>query len=379
MSQADLPKVRILALDAGRSASLYTNRFLVDLEAALCKESGNPQARIPDYFDLIAGSGTGAILACMLSLPDLQDKGKGDSKAKAKGRPRYSASQIHQLFFEFLPKAFSGRTGSWLNQGINLLRAIPPRGILMNRHDANSLKKAAQAWCDQSNFSELVCPTLILTHELERFMLHLLCSYDSYPRDRLDALAIEPSFDLEEPTIDLSIQDVCHAAMAEPTYFAPLRMQKTASAPFCRLIGSGGIHSDPSMTAFTEVLERWKTVSQPSDIMIVSVGAEDLSYQKKRQKSGGYITAWGFGFDIFETYRSTNVTQKKNEMEAFYHTINQQQPNGGYRRFECQELSASRLKPIDHDWSNCYQQSPHLVSAEQKQSIERMAKQLVAS
>ena len=79
MSQADRPKVRILALDAGRSASLYTSRFLVDLEAALCKESGNPQARIPDYFDLIAGSGSGAILACMLSLPAPQDKAKAKS------------------------------------------------------------------------------------------------------------------------------------------------------------------------------------------------------------------------------------------------------------------------------------------------------------
>ena len=375
MSQADLPKVRILALDAGRSNSLYTSRFLVDLEAALCKESGNPQARIPDYFDLIAGSGTGAILACMLSLPDLQ----GKSKAKAKSKARYSASQIHQLFFEFLPKALSGRTGSRLKPGINLLRSIPPRGILMNRHDAKSLKIAVQEWCGQMNFSELVCPTLIMTHELETFMLHLLCSYDSYPRDRLDALGIEPSFCLEEPAIDLSIQDVCQAAMAEPTYFSPLRMQKTASAPFSRLIGSGGIHANPSMTAFTEVLERWKTVSQPSDIMIMSVGAEDLSYQKKAPKGGGYIPGWDFGFGLLEVYRRINITQKKNEMEAFYHTINQQQPNGGYRRFECQGLSSSQPKPVDDDWLNSYQQSSHLVSAEQKQSIERLAKQLVAS
>ena len=223
-----------------------------------------------------------------------------------------------------------------------------------------------------------------MTHELETFMLHLLCSYDSYPRDRLDALGIEPSFDLEEPAVDLSIQDVCQAAMAEPTYFSPLRMQKTASAPFSRLIGSGGIHSDPSMTAFTEVLERWKTVSQPSDIMIMSVGAEDLSCQKKTPKSGGYIPGWSFGLEAFEVFRRTNITQKEHEMAAFYRTINQQQPNEGYHRFECQGfecqgLSASRPKPIDDDWFNSYQQSPHLVSAEQKQSIERLTKQLMAS
>src|SRR5690606_26960734 len=70
----------ILSIDGGGIRGLIAARILVTLEAKLQARTGNPDTKLADYFDLIAGTSTGGILACVYLYPE------GDT-----GRPRYSA------------------------------------------------------------------------------------------------------------------------------------------------------------------------------------------------------------------------------------------------------------------------------------------------
>jgi hypothetical protein len=65
------PKIRpkrILTLDGGGVRGMLTLSFLKEIEKLLKSRYNNPDFKLSDYFDLIAGTSTGAIIASMLSL-----------------------------------------------------------------------------------------------------------------------------------------------------------------------------------------------------------------------------------------------------------------------------------------------------------------------
>jgi patatin-like phospholipase/acyl hydrolase len=64
----DQPPKRILALDGGGIRGALTLGFLERIEAILREREGNPNLLLCDYFDLIGGTSTGAIIAGGLSI-----------------------------------------------------------------------------------------------------------------------------------------------------------------------------------------------------------------------------------------------------------------------------------------------------------------------
>ncbi|KAG5230494.1 patatin protein [Salix suchowensis] len=75
-------KVRILSIDGGGATNgILAAKSLTHLESCLRRKSGNPDASISDYFDVVAGSGSGGILAALLFT-----RGKN-------GRPMFTAEE----------------------------------------------------------------------------------------------------------------------------------------------------------------------------------------------------------------------------------------------------------------------------------------------
>lgn len=69
LPRPDRSNRRVLALDGGGIHGLFTLEVLAELEARLREEHGGGRAdyRLCDYFDLIAGTSTGGIIAAMLA------------------------------------------------------------------------------------------------------------------------------------------------------------------------------------------------------------------------------------------------------------------------------------------------------------------------
>ncbi|RWV78207.1 hypothetical protein GW17_00060853, partial [Ensete ventricosum] len=97
-------KVRILSIDA--ADGILAGAALVRLEATLRKQSGDPTARVSDFFDLVAGSGAGGVLAALLFTrgPD--------------GRPLFSAAEALRLLAKHRRRLASGAQRKGLLGGI---------------------------------------------------------------------------------------------------------------------------------------------------------------------------------------------------------------------------------------------------------------------
>jgi patatin-like phospholipase/acyl hydrolase len=62
------PQRKILSLDGGGIRGVISVEVLHRLETLLREQTGRPDLRLCDWFDLIAGTSTGAITAALLGL-----------------------------------------------------------------------------------------------------------------------------------------------------------------------------------------------------------------------------------------------------------------------------------------------------------------------
>uniref|UniRef100_A0A0E0LVY3 Patatin n=1 Tax=Oryza punctata TaxID=4537 RepID=A0A0E0LVY3_ORYPU len=87
--------VTVLSIDGGGVRGIIPATILAFLEKELQKLDG-PNARIADYFDVVAGTSTGGLLTAMLTAPD---KNKND-------RPLFAADELAKFYIEHSPKIF---------------------------------------------------------------------------------------------------------------------------------------------------------------------------------------------------------------------------------------------------------------------------------
>ena len=88
---------RILSIDGGGIRGILPGQIIASLEKKLQIATDNPDARIGDFFDLIAGTSTGGILACAYACPD----------PKNPTRPKFTAQEAVDLYLDFGDGIFS--------------------------------------------------------------------------------------------------------------------------------------------------------------------------------------------------------------------------------------------------------------------------------
>ncbi|CAH9069392.1 unnamed protein product [Cuscuta europaea] len=86
--------VTVLSVDGGGIRGIIPGILLAFLESRL-QELDGPNARIADYFDVVAGTSTGGLVTTMLTAPN-KDK-----------RPLFEAKNITSFYKEHGPKIFS--------------------------------------------------------------------------------------------------------------------------------------------------------------------------------------------------------------------------------------------------------------------------------
>ncbi|MFS7918613.1 putative patatin-like phospholipase domain, Acyl transferase/acyl hydrolase/lysophospholipase [Helianthus anomalus] len=85
--------ITVLSIDGGGVRGLIPAVILEFLEAKL-QEIDGKDARIADYFDIIAGTSTGGLITAMLTAPN------------DKRRPLFSAQDIKEFYLKTCPKIF---------------------------------------------------------------------------------------------------------------------------------------------------------------------------------------------------------------------------------------------------------------------------------
>jgi patatin-like phospholipase/acyl hydrolase len=182
--------MKILAIDGGGIRGLIPAVVLAEIE----KRAGRP---ISSLFDLVAGTSTGAILACGLTRPN-----------------PIPADRLAAIYEEEGPQIFHA----------SLLKKITSLGgVIDERYEASGLVRSLRRHLGDTRLGEAITAILVTAYDLEARQALVLGRDD-----------------------DVSMVDAAHASSAAPTYFEPLRVGERT------LIDGGVFAINPAILAYGE-------------------------------------------------------------------------------------------------------------------------------
>ncbi|KAI3768373.1 hypothetical protein L2E82_18994 [Cichorium intybus] len=237
----------ILSIDGGGVRGIIPATIIAFLESKL-QEIDGPNARIADYFDVIAGTSTGGLMTTMLAAPDYRN------------RPLYAARDINGFYFQHSPKIFPQ-----LREDVEETFSSRHE-TLSSQHEACNLGRINFVNSVAGVFGEVSGPKYdgkyirSLTKALLRNMTI---------KQTLTDIVI-PAFDIKhlQPTIfstaqakeiawkNAQLADVCISTAAAPTYFPPYYFETRdvdGTKHTFDLIDGGVAANNPTQIALTHM------------------------------------------------------------------------------------------------------------------------------
>lgn len=239
----------MLTIDGGGILGIVPAMVLAALEEKIKEKKDNPEARIVDYLDFIAGTSTGGIIVSLLNCPLSPDD----------PRPRYSAAQIVDFYHH---------KGSRIFKAGYLRRMFGSVGLADERYNASELETLLSEHFGDIRLSDLIKPCLIPAYNLEAGATYFFCKHDHDSSQR--------------PFRNFYVRDLCRATSAAPSYFEPASIvsQSAVKHPF---VDGGVFANNPTLCAIAEV-SKAKGSIQPSEMLILSLGTGEVkkSYSVRR-------------------------------------------------------------------------------------------------
>ncbi|OAY38825.1 patatin-like protein 6 [Manihot esculenta] len=265
-------KICILSIDGGGMRGIISGKALAYLEHALKTKSGNPDARIADYFDVAAGTGIGGIFTAML----FGSRDHHHPIMKADDTWRFLADHGRKIY----------RSGNGNGGGAGNGRSSGSNGVL-KRLFGGSGSTAATACLEKAmkeTFTEKG-QSLTLKHTLKPVLIpcYDLSSAAPFLFSRADAL--------ETDSFDFRLWEVCRATSAEPGLFQPIQMRSVDGQTKCVAVEGGLAMSNPTSAAITHVLhnkQEFPFVRGVEDLLVLSLGTGQLlesSYEYEEVKN----------------------------------------------------------------------------------------------
>lgn len=222
--------MRVLSIDGGGIRGLIPALVLEELER-------RAERRVFELFDLIAGTSTGAILACALCAPD-----------------PLPAARVAALYEEEGPEIFSRSI---------FQRIRSADGLLDERYDSAALDGALARFLSDKRLSR-TRPDLVVP---------------AYDTAGPGPFFFKTTDARESPEDDFPLSVVARASSAAPTYFEPSAVDGRA------LVDGGVFAANPAMSAFAEVLR-----FQPgAEVVLLSLGTGE----RTRRRTFDEIEDWG--------------------------------------------------------------------------------------
>jgi patatin-like phospholipase/acyl hydrolase len=243
---------RILSIDGGGLRGIVPAQVLVALEDKLQRLTGSQDARLCDFFDLIAGTSTGGILACLLLCPE-----GGTS------RPRYAARETVELY---------------LNHGADIFnlsiyqRLVSISGLGDEKYSADGLERVLRNYFGEVWLSDLLRPCLITGYDIRRRRATFFTQHDAR----------------KSPARDFFVRDVARATTAAPTFFeaALIRSRTDVGYP---IIDGGVFANNPTLCAYAEARKLYGYKAAQMVILSLGTGAVRKPYFHEHAKDWGAI------------------------------------------------------------------------------------------
>ena len=222
--------MRVLSIDGGGIRGIIPALVLADIE----RRTGR---RVAELFDLVAGTSTGGILACALTIPDAPP-----------------ASEIVDLYRRRGPAIF--RRSLWQ-------RISSADGLLDEKHDAHELVRALRDQLGDARLSDATTNVLVTSYDLVARQPHFFKSW--------------------RPDRDAAMVDVAHATAAAPTYFEPLALDGRS------LIDGGVFATNPAMCAYAEA----RRLRPDEACYVVSLGTGEHTRSIAHEQAAGWgLVEW---------------------------------------------------------------------------------------
>ncbi|MCA9944320.1 MAG: patatin-like phospholipase family protein [Anaerolineales bacterium] len=243
-------QTRILTIDGGGIRGLIPARVLVSLERKLQQRSGQPNARIADFFDLIAGTSTGGLITCLLLAP-------GNTEWEAE----FSAQEIVDLYLDHGPKIFDAPL---------LKRISSLGGIRDERYDATGLENLIDERFGNLWLSQLIKPCLITAYDVATRKTVFFTQHDARSTNK-----------------DFPIKVVARATSAAPTYFEAM---PDGNCQITNAYVDGGLFANnPTMCAYVEAFRKLEGKPTAANMVILSLGTGQIKQEYPYQS----VRNWG--------------------------------------------------------------------------------------
>lgn len=214
-------KIRILCLDGGGIRGLIPAVILSYVEECIQKKTGNKNAVLADYFDMIGGTSTGGILTCLYLVPPKE----GNSNKST----RYFAHEAITMYKEHAENIFK----------TNLPRALASvRMVYDEKYLVDDFEKLLNKYFGDTKLSELIRPALITSYDIE---------------ERRAIFFTQPEAK-ESPFQDYYLKDIARATSAAPTYFEVADI-KSMGGHKGYFIDGGLVANNPALCTIVEAMK----------------------------------------------------------------------------------------------------------------------------
>uniref|UniRef100_A0A7C9D684 Patatin n=3 Tax=Opuntia streptacantha TaxID=393608 RepID=A0A7C9D684_OPUST len=217
--------IAILSIDGGGIRGIIPGVILNFLETQL-QELDGEDARLADYFDVIAGTSTGGLITAMLTGPNENN------------RPLFAAKEIVPFYLQHGPKIFPqprGLCGS--------LRSLV-KALSGPKYSGKYLHKLVRELLGEIRLHQALTNVVIPTFDIKNLQPVLFSSVKV----------------LNSPDMDALLSDICIGTSAAPTYFpAHYFVSKDEQGNTTRefnLIDGGIAANNPTLVAISEVTKQ---------------------------------------------------------------------------------------------------------------------------
>lgn len=238
-------RTRILTIDGGGSTGIVSGAALIHLENQIQTRTNDPHARISDFFDILVGTGIGALYACLLSVSEISGRG---------GRPLYTAKEAVDFVTE------------------NHSQLFKPAGLFKKRFSGKSMEKVLKLGFKSKGGDGTKLLTLKDTCKPVLVPCFDLYSCAPFVFSRAGAC--------DSPSFDFELWKVCRATMATPSLFKPFELSSVDGKTVCLGVDGGLVMNNPTAAAVTHVIHNkrdFPSVNGVEDLLVLSLGNGPLS------------------------------------------------------------------------------------------------------